>query len=72
MKIYLSLDPKPRTDLDGITGKNLSNRLVRLVQNIFKAVTDTSNKVRESKTYDETINNPIPGNRWREPVDKEL
>ena len=62
-----------RTDLGETTGKNPSDRLVRPAQLKFaKSVTETSNKVREPKTYDETINNPIHGNRWKEVIDEEL
>ena len=35
-------------------------------------MTETSSKVREPKTYDEAINDPIHGNRWREAIDEEL
>ena len=42
------------------------------MQEFAKSVTETSNKVQESKTYDETINDPIHGNKWRKAVDEEL
>lgn len=37
-----------------------------------KSVIETSSKVREPKTYDEVVNNPIHGNRWREAINEEL
>ena len=72
MRIHLLLDQKPMTDLDRISGKNLTNRLVRLVQELAKLVTETNSKMQEPKTCDEAINNPIHGNRWREIVNEEL
>lgn len=56
-----------------MSGKNsLRDGIVRLVYKFAKSVTETSHKVREPKTYDEAINDPIYGNRWREGINKEL
>ena len=72
MRIHPPCDPKPRTDLGGISGKKpLGDGLVRPVYKFAKLVTKTSSQVHEPKTYDEAINDPIHGNRWREAVDKE-
>ena len=35
-------------------------------------MTETSSKVWQPKTYDEAINDPVHGNRWREVMDEEL
>ena len=73
MRIYPPCNPKPRTNLGGISGKNsLGDGLVRLVYKFAKSVTETSSKVPEPKTYDEAINDPIHGNRWHEAADEEL
>lgn len=40
-------------DLNNISGKNLSERLVNLMQEFRKSVAKTSNKMRKSKTLDE-------------------
>lgn len=61
-----------RIDLGEISGKNRSNRLVRLVQELTKSVTKTSSKMHELKTYDEAINNSINRNRWQKAIDEEL
>ena len=64
MKIDLSHDPKPRTDLGGTSGKNpLRDGLVRPVREFAKSVTEISSKVQEPKIYNEAINDPIHGNR---------
>ena len=47
-------------------------RLVKLAQEFAKLVTKTSSKVQKPKTYNEAINDPIHGNRWRRAVDEEL
>lgn len=73
MRIYPLRNSKPRIDLNGTLGKNLlGNGLVRLVYKFVKSVTKTNNKMRELKTYDEAINNPIHGNRWCKGIDKKL
>lgn len=74
MRIYLLLDPKPRTDLGGILGKNLlvRNRLVRLTYKLARSVTAISSKVQKSKTYNEAISDLLHSNKWQEAVDKEL
>ena len=67
------LAQKPRIDQGGTSGENPSAEgLVRPAQEFAKSVTETSSKVREPKTYDEAINDPIHRNRWREVVDEEL
>ena len=66
------LAQRPRTDLGGTSGKNPSDGLVRPAQELAKSVTETSSKVREPKTYNEAVNNPINGNRWQEIIDEEL
>lgn len=54
----------PRIDLGGISGKNpLEDELVRSAYEFAKSVTKTSSKIREPKTYNEAINDPIYGNR---------
>lgn len=63
MRIHLSHDLKPRTNLDGTTGKNFANGLVKPVQELAKSVTETSSKMQEPKTYDEAINNTIHRNK---------
>ena len=72
MRIQPPHNPKPRTDLGETLGKNPTDGLVKLVQELTKSVTETSSKVREPKIYDEAINNPVYRNRWRETIDKEL
>ena len=72
MKIHLPHNPKPKTDLGETSGKNPADRLVRPAQELAKAVTKTSSKVRERKTYNEVMNNLIHGNRWSEAIDEEL
>ena len=63
MRIHPLHDPKPRTDLGVILGKNSADGLVRPTQELAKLVTETSRKVREPKTYDEAINDPVHKNR---------
>lgn len=58
----LLLKQRPRSDLGRILSKNFSNRLIRLVQELAKLVTETSNKMHKSKTYNKAINNLINGN----------
>ena len=75
MRTEGSHDPpvqKLRTDRGGISGKNPSDGLVRPARKLAKSVTETNSKVREPKTYNEAINNPIHGNRWREAINEEL
>ena len=72
MRIHLPLDPKPRIDLGRTSSKNSTDGLVRPAQEFAMSVTKTNSKIREPKTYNEAINDPIHGNRWREAVDKEL
>ena len=64
MRIRPPCDPKPRTDLDETSGKNLlGDGLVRSAYEFAKSVTETSSKVQEPKTYDEVINDLIHKNR---------
>ena len=72
MRIHLLFDPKPKTDRGKTSGKNPADGLVRPAQELAKSVTESCSKVREPKTYNEAINNPIHDNRWRKAVDKEL
>ena len=72
MRIHLPHNPKPRTDLGGTSGKSLADGLVRPVRELAKSMTETSSKVREPKTYDEAINDPVHGNRLREAINEEL
>ena len=72
MRIHPHHDLKPKTDLGGTLGKNPADELVRPAQELAKLVSETSIKVREPKTYDEVINNPIHGNRWRKVINEEL
>ena len=67
------LAQKPRTDQGRTSGENPpAERLVKLAQEFAKSVSKTSSKVQEPKTYDEAINDPIHGYRWREAIDEEL
>ena len=67
------LAQKSRIDQGGTSGKNPpAEGLVRPAQEFAKSVTETSSIVQEPKTYDEAINNPIHGSRWRKAVDEEL
>lgn len=63
MKIHPPYNPKPKTDLDGTTGKNLADKLVKPAQELTKSVIETSNKVQEHKIYDKAINNSVHRNR---------
>lgn len=66
MRLNRSHNPTmPRTDL------NMSSS-VKPVCKLAKSLTKTSNKVHESKTYNEAINNLIHKNRWYKAIDKEL
>ena len=73
MRIYPLCNPKPWTDLSRILGKNsLKNGFVKLVYKFVQSVTKTSSKVREPKTYNETIHDLIHGNRCCKIIDEEL
>lgn len=73
MIIHIFCDSIPKTDLGWTLDKNfLGDRLLKLVNKFAKSVTETSSKVHEPKTYNEAINNPIHGNKWRKAIDKEL
>lgn len=73
MKIDLSHDSKPRTDLDRTSGKNLlEDKLVKPAREFVKSVIETNSKVQEPKTYNEVINDLIHRNRWRKADDEEL
>lgn len=63
---------RPRIDLGRTLGKNLSDGLVKPMQELAKSVTETSSKVCKPKTYDEAVNDLINRNRWREAINKEL
>lgn len=55
---------KPRIDLGKTLGKNsLVDRVVRPTRKFIKLVIKISSKVREPKTYNETINNLVYGNK---------
>lgn len=60
---HLPIARRPKTDLGGISGKNPSDGLVKPTRELAKSVTKTSSKVREPKTYDEAVNDPINRNR---------
>lgn len=63
----------PKLNLGGILGKNsLTEGLGKSMQEFAKSVTETSSKVRESKTYNETINDYVNKNKWQEAINKEL
>lgn len=71
--IDLFYNPKLRTHLDGISGKNpLRDRLVRLVYTFTKSITETSSKLQEPKTYNKAINHPIYRNKWHKAINEEL
>lgn len=65
MKTYLTLNPKPKTDLGKILGKNflVKDELVSLIYKITRSIAKTSNTRQESKTHNKTINNIFYGNR---------
>lgn len=63
---------RPRINLSGTLGKNLSDRLIKPAQEIAKSVTEISNKVRKPKTYDKAVNNLIKGNKWQKAIDEEI
>ena len=66
------LAQRPRTVLGRTSHNNSSDELVRPAQELAKSVTETSNKVREPKAYNKTINDLINGNRWQKAIDEEL
>ena len=45
MRIYPLYNPKLSTDLEGTSSKNLTDRLIKLMQKLVKLVTKTSSKV---------------------------
>lgn len=61
-----------RTDLGETSGKNPSNGLVKLEQELVKFVNEISNKVHELKTYNKSVNNLIGRNKWQKAINKEL
>ena len=63
---------RPRIDLGETSGENPSDGLVRPLRELAQLVTETSSKVREPKTYNEVVKNPINRNKWQEAIDKEL
>ena len=63
---------RPRTDRGGTSGKNPPEGLIRPAHKFAKSVTETSSKVHEPKIYDEDVNNPVHGNKWRKAINKEL
>lgn len=63
---------RPKTDLDKIWGKNLSDKLIRSMQKLAKSIIETSNKVHEPKTYNKIVNNPINRNRYQKTINKKL
>lgn len=67
------LDPKQKIDLGRILGKNLlRERLKRSMYEFVKSVIEASSNVKESKTYDKTINDPIYDNRWQKAINEKL
>lgn len=73
IRIDLFYNPKLRTHLDEISGKNsLKDRLVRLMYKFAKSITETSSKLQEPKTYNKAINHPIYRNRWHKTINEEL
>lgn len=54
-----------RTNLD--TGSD-----IRLTRKLAKFLIETSSKVYKLKTYDETIDNSIHGNKWHKAINKKL
>lgn len=65
---------RPRTDIDGISNKNLlAKELVRSMHEFIKSVTEINNKVLKPKTYyNEAINNLIYKNRSQKVIDQKL
>lgn len=74
IKIHPIFDPKLKTNLGEIPGKNflVKNELVRLTYKFVKLVTETSSKIQKLETYNEATNNLIYRNRWQKAVNKEL
>lgn len=66
------LAQRPRTNLGGISSENPLDGLIKLVQELTKSVTETSSKMREPKTYDETVYNPVNRSKKREAINEEL
>lgn len=54
---------KLRINLGRISDENLLERLMRLVQEFVKSITETSSKVCEPKTYNKAINNAVHKNK---------
>lgn len=63
MRIHLLFNPKLRTDLGEISGKNPTDGLIRPAQELVESVTKTNSKMQQSNTYDEAINNFIHRNK---------
>ena len=69
---FLDLQHMPKTDQGRETLSNSPDGLVRLAHKLAKSLTKTSSKVRKPLTYDEVINDPVHGNRWRKAIDEKL
>lgn len=67
-----SLARRPKIDLDGTSGENPPDGLVKLVQKLANSVIGTSSKVHKPKIYNEVVNNPINGNRWQKAINEKL
>lgn len=68
----LLLTQRPKTNLGETLGKNFLNRLVEHAQELAKSVTEMSSKIQVSKNNNETINDSLHDNRWREAIDEKL
>lgn len=51
---------------------NLSNGLIKPMQELVKLVTKPNSKVHKLKIYNKAINNPINRNRWPKAIDEEF
>ena len=74
MKTRGFLDPQHKPKIDqggGTSGKSLDG-LVRPMHKLAKSLTEINNKVYKPLTYDETINDIVYGNKWREAINEEF
>ena len=64
------LETTPRTDNNGGDGDNNNESLGG--HETAMSITESTSKIDEPKAYDEAINDPIHGRRWREAIEEEL
>lgn len=68
----LLLTQRLKVNLGRKLGKNLLDKLVRLIQKLVKLVIETISKVHKLKIYNKAINNLINKNKWQKVIDKEF